>query len=98
MQCSAGRENSKTALDRANKAILPPYTHTPSPGFVNVGAASLIGIIGSVVCSGSSELMEKWGHHYVDDTLDVFAVHGVGESGAGTGRAVADFTSVCGCF
>jgi ammonia channel protein AmtB len=49
-------------------------------GVVNIGAAFLIGVIGSVVCSGVQALMESYGRRFVDDTLDVFACHGVGES------------------
>jgi len=50
-----------------------------APGFVNVGAAALFGIIGSMVCAGAMELMERFSKYAPDDTLDVFAVHGVGE-------------------
>jgi Amt family ammonium transporter len=45
---------------------------------VDVGAAALIGIIGACVCTGAQVLMEHYGRRYVDDTLDVFACHGVG--------------------
>jgi ammonia channel protein AmtB len=55
-----------------------------SAGFVNIGAAFLFGIIGSMVSAGVQELMERWGSRYVDDTLDVFAVHGVGEFHVGS--------------
>jgi Amt family ammonium transporter len=47
-------------------------------GFVTVGAAALIGIITAVICSLVQLLMDKYGRKYVDDTLDVFACHGVG--------------------
>jgi ammonia channel protein AmtB len=47
-------------------------------GVVDLGAAALLGIIGSCACSGAQVLMEKYGRKYIDDTLDVFAVHGVG--------------------
>lgn len=50
-----------------------------APGFVNVGAAALFGMIGSMVCAGVMELMERFSKYAPDDTLDVFAVHGVGE-------------------
>lgn len=46
---------------------------------MNIGGASLIGIIGAVVCSAVQELMDRYGKKYVDDTLDVWAAHGVGE-------------------
>jgi len=51
---------------------------TPGSGFVTVGAAALIGIITAIICNLAQLLMEKYGRKYVDDTLDVFACHGVG--------------------
>ena len=47
-------------------------------GYVTVGGAALIGIITAMVCSGAQVLMDKYGKKYADDTLDVFACHGVG--------------------
>ncbi|WIA10540.1 hypothetical protein OEZ85_010728 [Tetradesmus obliquus] len=35
-------------------------------------------MVGSAVSAGVMVLMEKWGSRYIDDTLDVFACHGVG--------------------
>lgn len=55
------------------------YTTARPPGFVNTGAAFLIGILGSVISSLVQEGMDRFGRRYVDDTLDVFACHGVGE-------------------
>jgi ammonia channel protein AmtB len=60
-------------------ALIGLVAITPAAGYVNIGAAFLFGVIGSVVCCGVLEAMERWGSRYVDDTLDVFAVHGVGE-------------------
>lgn len=62
-------------------ALIGLVAITPAAGYVNIGAAFLFGVIGSVVCCGVLEAMERWGSRYVDDTLDVFAVHGVGECG-----------------
>lgn len=59
-------------------AVIGLVSVTPASGFVNSGAAFLIGIIGAVCCSGMQELMERYGRKYVDDTLDVFACHGFG--------------------
>jgi Amt family ammonium transporter len=64
-------------------ALIGLVAITPAAGYVNIGAAFLFGVIGSVVCCGVLEAMERWGSRYVDDTLDVFAVHGVGECGLG---------------
>lgn len=60
-------------------AIIGLVTVTPAAGYIHIGAAFIFGIVGSVVCSCVLHLMEKWGSRYVDDTLDVFAVHGVGK-------------------
>lgn len=60
-------------------AVIGLVAVTPAAGFINIGAAFIFGVVGSVVCSGALELMERWGSRYVDDTLDVFAVHGIGE-------------------
>lgn len=60
-------------------AIIGLVVVTPAAGYINIGAAFLFGVIGSMVCCGVLEGMERWGSRYVDDTLDVFAVHGVGE-------------------
>lgn len=49
-------------------------------GFVNTGAAFLIGVIGSVVCSAAQELMERYGKKYITDTSEVFVCHGVSKS------------------
>ncbi|WIA23173.1 hypothetical protein OEZ86_010065 [Tetradesmus obliquus] len=50
---------------------------TPAAGFVNTGAAFLIGVIGAVCCSGAQELMERYGNRFITDTSEVFVCHGV---------------------
>lgn len=84
-------------------AVIGLVAVTPAAGYVTLGAASLIGIIGAMVCSGIMELMEHYGSRYVDDSLDVFACHGVGgtvgmvctalfcTTGANTGGAMGAF-------
>jgi len=47
---------------------------TPAAGFVTPMSAILLGGIAGVVCSWAVEHMKGW----VDDSLDVFGVHGVG--------------------
>jgi hypothetical protein len=39
----------------------------------------MIGMIAAIVCALVQEGMDRFGKKYVDDTLDVWAVHGVGE-------------------
>jgi Amt family ammonium transporter len=51
-------------------------TITPASGFVGPGAALVIGLVGGVVCYVAVTLVK---HRFeIDDSLDVFAVHGVG--------------------
>lgn len=51
-------------------------TVTPASGFVSPTAGVLLGALGSLVCFGAVELVKhRW---KIDDSLDVFAVHGVG--------------------
>jgi len=51
---------------------------TPACGFVCYGAGIIIGFIGSLVSWLTQWGMEKWGKARADDTLDVFAAHGMG--------------------
>tara|TARA_B100000575_G_C22606518_1_gene378424 strand:- start:106 stop:555 length:450 start_codon:yes stop_codon:yes gene_type:complete len=48
---------------------------TPAAGFVNPASAMIIGLITSVLCFYSIKLKNK---SQFDDSLDTFAVHGVG--------------------
>ncbi|WIA30584.1 hypothetical protein OEZ86_000666 [Tetradesmus obliquus] len=59
-------------------AVIGLVTITPAAGYVNIGSAFIFGMVGSAVSAGVMVLMEKWGSRYIDDTLDVFACHGVG--------------------
>lgn len=55
-------------------AIAGLATITPAAGYVSISSSALIGIIGSFVCFYSVLLVKR----YIDDALDVFAVHGMG--------------------
>jgi Amt family ammonium transporter len=51
-------------------------TITPASGYVGPLGGVALGALGSLVCFGAVDLVK---HHFkVDDSLDVFAVHGVG--------------------
>ena len=65
-----------TSVGFATGAIAGLATITPAAGFVSPGAAMLLGLVGSVVCYGAIQLVKLRMH--IDDSLDVFAVHGVG--------------------
>ena len=48
---------------------------TPAAGFVTVGGALILGLVAGGVCFGATLLRDRLS---IDDSLDVFAVHGVG--------------------
>jgi Amt family ammonium transporter len=49
---------------------------TPASGYVGPGAALVIGTVGAVVCYAMVLVVKR--RFRIDDSLDVFAVHGVG--------------------
>ncbi len=51
-------------------------TVTPASGFVGPGGGLVLGAVGSLVCFYAVHLVK--GRLQIDDSLDVFAVHGVG--------------------
>ncbi|MFB0611546.1 ammonium transporter [Aurantiacibacter poecillastricola] len=65
-----------TTIGFATGAIAGLATVTPAAGFISPGAAILFGVLASLVCYYAIQLVKmKLG---IDDSLDVFAVHGVG--------------------
>lgn len=64
-----------TMVGWATGAIAGLATITPAAGFISPGASIFFGALAAVVCYGAVLQIRKWG---IDDSLDVFAVHGVG--------------------
>lgn len=65
-----------TSVGWATGAIAGLATITPAAVFVSPGAAIVFGVLAALICYGTiQQLKHRLG---VDDTLDVFAVHGVG--------------------
>jgi Amt family ammonium transporter len=64
-----------TALGAASGAVAGLVAITPAAGFVSPLASIAIGALGGVVCFSAVAMRGKTG---VDDSLDVFGVHGVG--------------------
>jgi Amt family ammonium transporter len=65
-----------TTVGFATGAIAGLATVTPAAGFISPGAAVLFGLAAGAVCFAAIQLVkQKW---QIDDSLDVFAVHGVG--------------------
>jgi Amt family ammonium transporter len=65
-----------TSVGFATGAIAGLATVTPAAGFIAPGAAMLLGAIAAVVCYPMIQLVKQ--KLQIDDSLDVFAVHGVG--------------------
>jgi len=79
-----------SAVGIAVGAVVGLVAITPCAGFVSVSSAIIIGLIAGVI----SNLVANWrvGRSRIDDTLDVFACHGVG--GIWGSIAVGLFASV----
>lgn len=70
------RNGKPTLLGTVSGAIAGLATITPSAGFVDAGAALIIGVIASAFCFMAVSVI-KMKFKY-DDSLDAFGVHGVG--------------------
>jgi Amt family ammonium transporter len=65
-----------TSIGIATGAVAGLATITPAAGYVSPAGAVAIGIAGALVCFTAVLAVKQ--RFKVDDTLDVFAVHGVG--------------------
>lgn len=65
-----------TSVGFATGAIAGLATITPAAGFVSPGASIVFGIIAAIICYSAIQLVKQ--NLEIDDSLDVFAVHGVG--------------------
>jgi len=65
-----------TSVGFATGAIAGLATVTPAAGYIAPGAAMLFGALATVVCYPMIQIVKK--RLEIDDSLDVFAVHGVG--------------------
>lgn len=65
-----------TSVGFATGAVAGLATVTPAAGFIAPGAAMLFGALAAVVCYPMIQLVKQ--RLEIDDSLDVFAVHGVG--------------------
>jgi ammonium transporter, Amt family len=65
-----------TSVGFATGAIAGLATVTPAAGFISPGAAMLFGAVAAAVCYAAIQLIKQ--RLEIDDSLDVFAVHGVG--------------------
>ena len=65
-----------TSVGFATGAVAGLATVTPAAGFLAPGAALLFGCVAAAICYPMIQLVKKT--MKIDDSLDVFAVHGVG--------------------
>jgi Amt family ammonium transporter len=65
-----------TSVGFATGAIAGLATVTPAAGFISPGAAILFGVVAAALCYAAIQLVKQ--KLTIDDSLDVFAVHGVG--------------------
>jgi len=65
-----------TSVGFATGAIAGLATVTPAAGYIAPGTAMLLGAIAALICYPMIQLVKQRLH--IDDSLDVFAVHGVG--------------------
>lgn len=65
-----------TSVGFATGAIAGLATVTPAAGFISPGAAIVFGIVAACLCYPMIQLIKQ--KLKIDDSLDVFAVHGVG--------------------
>ena len=65
-----------TTVGFATGAVAGLATITPGAGFVGAGGAIVIGVLAAVVCYFAIQAVKN--RLKIDDSLDVFAVHGVG--------------------
>jgi Amt family ammonium transporter len=65
-----------TSIGFATGAIAGLATVTPAAGFISPGGAMVFGVAAAVVCYAALQFVKQ--KLQIDDSLDVFAVHGVG--------------------
>ena len=68
------RLQPKSVIGACNGIICGLVAITPGCGYVTVGASMVIGAVSTIICYVISHMMKE---SSVDDTLDVFSVHGI---------------------
>ncbi len=69
------KNGKPTALGFMSGAVTGLVAITPACGFVDKGAAVLIGFLAGILCQFAVQLKYRYGY---DDVLDVVGIHGVG--------------------
>ncbi len=74
--CERIRFGKPSALGLITGMVAGLGTITPASGFVGPGGALVIGILAGVICFNATQFLKQ--KLKIDDSLDVFPVHGVG--------------------
>ncbi|MGJ8670895.1 MAG: ammonium transporter [Oceanococcus sp.] len=74
--CERVRFGKASALGLITGMVAGLGTITPASGFVGPGGAIVIGLLAGVVCFNATQIIKQ--KLKIDDSLDVFPVHGVG--------------------
>jgi Amt family ammonium transporter len=82
------RIGKPTSIGLVTGAVAGLATITPASGYVGPMGAVVLGAIGGTVCFFATNLIKQ--RFRIDDTLDVFAVHGVGGMGVDPGRGAGE--------
>ncbi|MCV3728263.1 ammonium transporter [Ureaplasma miroungigenitalium] len=69
------KKHKPTSVGIVTGAIAGLATITPAAGFVPIWSAPVIGLAASIICYGCARMMH---HSKIDDSLEVWAVHGMG--------------------
>ena len=67
---------NSTSIGIATGAIAGLATVTPAAGYIGVMGSITLGLAGGIICYFAVDLIRN--HWHIDDSLDVFAVHGIG--------------------
>jgi len=70
------RGSKSTAMGACVGAVVGLVVITPGAGFVTIGGAACMGIIGAVICNMGAHFFNTKAN--IDDTLDVWPCHGLG--------------------
>ena len=76
MICDWTVHGRPTAIGSAVGAVAGLVAITPAAGFVSLQSAMFIGVIAAVICNYATRLVKN--KLKTDDTVDVFACHGIG--------------------
>ena len=74
--CERIRFGKASALGLITGMVAGLGTITPASGFVGPGGAIIIGLLAGVICFNATQIIKQ--KLKIDDSLDVFPVHGVG--------------------